>query len=42
MRELDDALGNARLNMPMPTDRLFPNEFKKMFNGILDGCKTEI
>jgi len=23
-------------NKPKPTDRLFPNEFKKMFNGILE------
>ena len=36
-----DASGEPRLNVPKPTDRLFPNEFKKMFNGILMDAKLK-
>lgn len=31
----------AREAKPKPTDRLFPNEFKKMFNGILNDAKLK-
>ena len=30
-----ESVGDAETAKPQPTDRLFPNEFKKMFNGIL-------
>lgn len=33
--------GEPRLELPNPTDRLFPNEFKKMFNGILKDAKLK-
>lgn len=33
----EDAPECARTEMPKPADRLFPNEFKKMFNGLLTG-----
>ncbi len=31
----EDKEASTRTEMPKPTDRLFPNEFKKMFNGLL-------
>lgn len=31
----DDSAEPAKGELPKPTDRLFPNEFKKMFNGLL-------
>ncbi|KSV74524.1 hypothetical protein N183_23525 [Sinorhizobium sp. Sb3] len=31
----EDKEASSKTEMPKPTDRLFPNEFKKMFNGLL-------
>ena len=31
----EDSEGQPSSELPKPTDRLFPNEFKKMFNGLL-------
>jgi len=37
----NDDSGEPKLEKPKPTDRLFPNEFKKMFNGILTDAKLK-
>ena len=39
--EPNDGSEEPRLEKPKPTDRLFPNEFKKMFNGILTDAKLK-
>ncbi|MCB0712121.1 MAG: site-specific integrase [Ignavibacteriae bacterium] len=40
-REMTSEKGQIVLAQPNPTDRLFPNEFKKMFNGILTDNKLK-